>query len=82
MIPLFHGTRPPRPPTDLQTMRTSTYAAAFAVPALLAFTTIAPEKISFAPKAGTTVTKTFTTVTEMELEDAEVPHGWPARPHR
>ncbi len=56
-------------------MRTSTYAAALAVPALLAFTTIAPEKISFAPKAGTTVTKTFSTVTEMELEDAEVLMG-------
>lgn len=56
-------------------MRTSTYAAAIAVPALLAFTTIAPETISFAPKAGTTVTKTFTTVTEMELEDAEVLMG-------
>lgn len=56
-------------------MRTSTYAAALAVPALLAFTSIAPEKISFAPKAGTSVTKTFTTVTEMELEDAEVLMG-------
>ena len=56
-------------------MRTSTYAAALAVPALLAFTSIAPEKISFAPKAGTTVTKTFTTVIQMELEDAEVLMG-------
>lgn len=61
-------------------MRTSTYAAALAVPTLLAFSAVAPEKISFAPKAGTSVTKTFTTITEMELEDMEVLVGGQAPP--
>lgn len=55
-------------------MRKATYAALIA-PALLALAPLAPEKVSFAPKAGATVTKTFSNSTTMELEDMEVLMG-------
>lgn len=51
-------------------MRTATaLTAALAIPTLLAFSSNKADKIAFAPKEGSTVVKTFTMTTSMELDD-------------
>lgn len=49
--------------------------AALAFPLLLAFSPAPVETIKFSPKAGTAVTKSFVTTTELELDDADIRMG-------
>ncbi len=56
-------------------MTYSATTAALAFPLLFAFSPAPAETISFAPKAGVAITKSFVTTTEMELDDADIRMG-------